>query len=276
MKIAEMLERKRELGYSNETLSKKSGVPVPTIQKVLSGKTRNPRQKTLEALEAALCPVEADKQEPGLPYQVRDGAIVKPVDRYDPSARAYVIREEAAAYGRKRTYTMEDINVLPEGIWAELIDGEMIFRPAPTRTHQRINGDLYMTVRSYLKEVGKDCEVYAAPYAVYLWGDDSECFLPDLTVFCDHEKSIVEGCLGAPDWVIEIASPSTFRRDYGKKLYKYREAGVRLYWIIDPARKMTLVHQFDEREETTGMYPFEEEIPCALDLGLRIRIADFL
>ncbi len=163
MKIDKMRERKRELGYSNETLSKKSGVPVPTIQKVLSGKTRNPRQKTLEALEAALCFVQLDSSEPEVPYRVKDGAIVKPVDRYDPSAQAYLIREEAAIYGRKRTYTMEDINALPEGIWAELIDGEMLFRPAPTRTHQRINGDLYMTVRSYLKSTGKDCEVYAAP-----------------------------------------------------------------------------------------------------------------
>ena len=297
MTLEEMRERKRELGYSNETLAEKSGVPLATVQKVLSGTTKNPRQKTVEALAAVLQAgavvrrpaanivrknnpgdIEREKkEEPEIPYEVGEGGFIrKRVDRYDPAEKAYVLREAAVEYGTSRTYTMDDIRALPEEIWAELMDGQMVFRAAPNRTHQRINGGMYYAVVSYLRETGRDCEVYIPPYGVFIWGDESEYLQPDLTVFRDHAKSAMDGCVGAPDWVIEIVSPSTRKNDYNRKLFKYREAGVKLYWIIDPMTEMTLVFQFDGNEETTGLYPFEEEIVCAIEPGLKVRIADML
>ena len=273
MTLEEMLRRKRELGYSNETLAQLSGVPQTTVQKVLSGTTKNPRQKTVEALARALT-VGVPLEE--LPYRVEGGAVVKRVDYYEPSVQGYMVRENAVEYGKKRKYTMDDIRALPAEIWAELMDGELVFRGAPSRKHQKINGEMHLAVANYLKAAGKDCEVYIPPFGVFIWGDESEYLLPDLTVYCDHSKSVDEGCLGAPDWVVEIISPSTKKEDYGRKMKKYRECGVKLYWIIDPVQEMTVVFFWNRGEEAMELYPFSEEIPCPFCPDLKIRIADML
>ena len=282
MTLEEMRERKRALGYSNEILAEKSGVPLATVQKVLSGITKSPRRKTVEALERALTknrfPEQGLSEE--LPYAVdRDGCITQRIDYWDPALQARMVREAAVEYGVKRKYTMEDIRALPEGVRAELIDGKMIFMASPNRTHQRINGGMHLAVANYIRDTGRDCEIYIPPYGVFLHADESEYFEPDLTIFCDHEKSRFDGCFGAPDWIVEIVSPSSKSNDYGKKLFKYREAGVKLYWIIDPMREMTLIYDFSGTEavgETTGLYPFDEELSCALCPDLKIRIRDML
>ena len=282
MTLEEMRERKRALGYSNEILAERSGVPLATVQKVLSGITKNPRRKTVEALELALTKKNLQTQgyTEELPYAVdRDGCITKRVDFWDPAVQARVLREAAVEYGGRRKYTIEDIRALPEGVRAELIDGKMIFMASPNRTHQRINGGMHLAVANYIHNTGKDCEIYIPPYGVFLHADESEYFEPDLTIFCDHEKSRFDGCFGAPDWIVEIVSPSSKSNDYGKKLFKYREAGVKLYWIIDPMREMTLIFDFsgnEAAEETTGLYPFDEELSCALCPDLKIRIRDML
>ena len=85
----------------------------------------------------------------------------------------------------------------------------------------------------YTKKKG-ECEVYAAPFAVFLNKDDHNYIEPDISVICDKNKLDDRGCNGSPDWVIEITSPSDPQRDYGIKLFKYRTAGVREYWIINP------------------------------------------
>ena len=285
MTLEEMRERKRALGYSNEILAEKSGVPLATVQKVLSGITKNPRRNTVEALELALMKRSLPEQEHSggsgeLPYAVdRDGCITQRIDYWDPALQARMVREAAVEYGVKRKYTMEDIRALPEGVRAELIDGKMIFMASPNRTHQRINGGMHLAVANYIRDTGRDCEIYIPPYGVFLHADESEYFEPDLTIFCDHEKSRFDGCFGAPDWIVEVVSPSSKSNDYGKKLFKYREAGVKLYWIIDPMREMTLIYDFSLTEavgETTGLYPFDEELSCALCPDLKIRIRDML
>lgn len=282
MTLEEMRERKRALGYSNEILAERSGVPLATVQKVLSGITKSPRRKTVEALERALTKNRLPEQglSEELPYAVdRDGCITQRIDYWDPALQARMVREAAVEYGVKRKYTMEDIRALPEGVRAELIDGKMIFMASPNRTHQRINGGMHLAVANYIRDTGRDCEIYIPPYGVFLHADESEYFEPDLTIFCDHEKSRFDGCFGAPDWIVEVVSPSSKSNDYGKKLFKYREAGVKLYWIIDPMREMTLIYDFSGTEavgETTGLYPFDEELSCALCPDLKIRIRDML
>ena len=99
------------------------------------------------------------------------------------------------------------------------------------------------------------------------------------TIMLGTNDSAQDGCFGAPDWIVEVVSPSSKSNDYGKKLFKYREAGVKLYWIIDPMREMTLIYDFSGTEavgETTGLYPFDEELSCALCPDLKIRIRDML
>ncbi|MDE5589145.1 MAG: Uma2 family endonuclease [Acetatifactor sp.] len=76
--------------------------------------------------------------------------------------------------------------------------------------------------------------IYLAPYAVFLNADETNYVEPDISVICDKSKLDERGCNGAPDWIIEVVSPSTERMDYGIKLFKYRSAGVREYWIVNP------------------------------------------
>ena len=137
---------------------------------------------------------------------------------------------------------MQDIYALPDGKRAELIDGQIYSMAPPSFTHQRILNYLNNEIYNYIKSKDGTCEVIPAPFAVFLDGNDNKNYLePDLSVICDLSKLDEKGCHGAPDWVIEIVSPNSRRMDYYLKLFKYRTAGVREYWIVDPTDKSVQV-----------------------------------
>ena len=173
-----------------------------------------------------------------------------------------------------RVYTVADIADLPEGLFAELDDGKVFYMDAPAATHQEIAVEMHLAVANHIKAKGGGCKVYIPPYGVYLKNDDKTYFLPDLTVICDHSKLDEKGCHGAPDWIVEVTSPSTKKRDYGMKLFRYRTAGVREYWIIDPQRRTVMVYVFDAKPEDASLYSFEDEISPSLYPDLKIRLAD--
>lgn len=150
---------------------------------------------------------------------------------------------------KEQCYTVEDIYNLPEGERAELIDGQIYYMAPPKRKHQKLAMELSTAINSYIKAKGGSCEVYAAPFAVFLNEDDYNYVEPDISVICDKNKLDDRGCNGAPDWVIEIVSPSTKQLDYFTKLFKYRTAGVREYWIVDLEKNNVRVYYF-ETEET--------------------------
>ena len=110
----------------------------------------------------------------------------------------------------------------------------------------------------------------AAPFAVFLNEDDINYVEPDISVICDLSKLDEKGCHGAPDWVIEIVSPSSKPRDYMTKLFKYRTAGVREYWIVDPDKQMTMVYGFEK--DTVEQYDFGEEVPAGIYDGFAIKV----
>ena len=260
MTLQEMQERKRTLGYSNARLAVISGVPLGTVQKIMSGKTENPRRKTLESLEKAL-----------------SGEMKQETDDAFSTGEPSLLREAAAAYGTAlRKYTIEDIYALPDGVRAELIDGRLYYMASPTRTHQKIAGEMYLAVANYIKAHGGRCEVYIPSFAVFLNADDTIYVEPDLSVICDPDKLDDRGCNGAPDWIVEVVSPSSQKMDYCIKLFKYRAAGVREYWIIDPQKRVVMVYLFGKGEEEGTMYSFEEEIPCSIYPDLKIKPASLL
>ncbi|MCD8347535.1 MAG: Uma2 family endonuclease [Lachnospiraceae bacterium] len=164
---------------------------------------------------------------------------------------------------KERIYTVEDIEALPDGQRAELIDGEIYDMSTPTRTHQRLVHHLDRIIGNYMVEKGGSCEVNPAPFAVYLNQDDYNYIEPDITVVCDPSKLDDKGCHGAPDWVIEIVSPTTRSRDYGIKLFKYRMAGVREYWIIDPGENRIAVYDF-ENESMYMSYTLSDKVPVGI------------
>ncbi len=149
---------------------------------------------------------------------------------------------------KEKRYTVDDIYALPPGERAELIRGEIHAMAPPTSTHQRIVHFLDWTIGSYIRKNNGDCEVFPAPFAVFLRDDDRTYVEPDLSVICDREKVDDRGCHGAPDWVIEIVSPSSKRMDYYIKLAEYKEAGVREYWIVDPYKKYIIVYDLEHEE----------------------------
>ena len=163
---------------------------------------------------------------------------------------------------QERIYTTADIYDLPDGQRAELIDGQIYFMSPPSRRHQKISMELSATIRDYIRSHNGSCEVYSAPFAVFLNEDDRNYVEPDISVICDPNKLTDRGCTGSPDWIIEIVSPSSRRMDYFIKLFKYRSSGVREYWIVDPDKKQIIVYNFVNDDMTP--YTFTDSVKVGI------------
>lgn len=172
-------------------------------------------------------------------------------------------------------YTIDYIYALPDGQRAELIDGTIYDMTPPSRFHQDISGELFRTISNYVHDKKGSCKVYHAPFAVFLSADDKTYVEPDICVICDTDKLNDRGCNGAPDFIIEIVSPSSQRMDYFVKLFKYRTAGVREYWIVNPMKKTVQVYSFEGKEDSC-QYSFDDEINVAIYEDLTICLADFI
>lgn len=162
-----------------------------------------------------------------------------------------------------KRYTVADIEALPEGERAELIDGEMFMMASPTLTHQDILVGLSSKIWNYIEEHKGKCKILPAPIAVYIKDDIHNYVEPDISVICDKEKLDEKGCHGAPDWVIEIVSPSSRHMDYVRKLSLYEEAGVREYWIVDPEQRNVTVHDL-EHQEGPELHSFSERVKAGI------------
>ena len=177
---------------------------------------------------------------------------------------------------KTNVYTIDDIYALPEGKRAELIDGQIYMMAPPTRIHQEISFSLSRKIADFIDAKGGSCRVYPAPFAVFLNQDKRNYVEPDISVICDMGKLDDKGCNGAPDWVVEVASPGTKHMDYGIKLFKYHAAGVREYWIINPMMKTVNVYDWEHDDENTNQYAFHEDIPSCIYSDFSIRLDQLL
>lgn len=166
-------------------------------------------------------------------------------------------------------YTIDDIYTLPDGERAELIDGQLYDMAPPNIRHQRILSFLHLEIGNYIRANEGACEVFPAPFAVFLFADGSKYLEPDISVICDKDKLDEHGCNGAPDWVIEIVSPGSRVMDYYTKLSLYREAGVREYWIVDPEKQTILVYDLG-RAAAPAIYSFADTIKVNIYDNLEI------
>ena len=173
-------------------------------------------------------------------------------------------------------YTIADIEALPEGERAELIDGEMFRMDAPTRTHQELLMEISFEIKSHIKRNKGKCRVIPAPFAVYIKKDKRNYVEPDIIVACDQDRLEEKGCHGAPDWAIEIVSPSSIKMDYERRVKLYREAGVREYWIVDAQKERVTVYDFEHDKETAA-YAFTDRIKAGIfeELYLNLSEMDF-
>ncbi len=174
------------------------------------------------------------------------------------------------ALKKEDIYTIEDIYALPNGKRAELIDGKIYYMAPPNTRHQRLVHLFDREIGNYIQSKKGECEVFPAPFAVFLNKDDINYVEPDISVICDKSKLDEKGCHGAPDWIIEIVSPGNKPMDYFTKLFKYRAADVREYWIVDPTKEMIIVYRFEK--ETMDDYSFGMDVPVGIYEGFSITI----
>lgn len=161
-----------------------------------------------------------------------------------------------------KTYTEEDYYNLPEDVRAELINGQFYDMSAPSTLHQKILSRLHAAIFNYISAKGGNCEVLPAPFAVNLLNDKKNIVEPDISVICDPDKLTDKGCNGAPDWIIEIVSPSNPSHDYITKLSLYHDAGVREYWIVDPQSKY--IHVYNMETGNLDVYSFNDTVKAGI------------
>jgi len=164
--------------------------------------------------------------------------------------------------------TYEDYyNMEHDGNKYELIDGELYAMAAPSISHQEVLGNLHWKIRAFL-EGHKKCRVIIAPVDVRLnhKKKDDTVLQPDLIVVCDPSKTKDgKSVKGAPDFVVEIFSPSTRKRDIQMKLPRYKEAGVKEMWFIEPDTQTIFVFKPDSpSEDIARICTIDEEITLSI------------
>lgn len=163
--------------------------------------------------------------------------------------------------GEKR-YTVEEFYSLGIEEPCELIDGKIYdMSPSPSIRHQDIAGGLFVEIKSYIKRNGGKCRPFIAPTDVKL--DDGTIVVPDIFVACKPENFDEQKYNGAPDWIIEVASPNNSERDYGEKLHLYRDSGVKEYWVIDPLSEKVTVYIFG-KPNVFEFYNFDDRITAGI------------
>lgn len=253
MNLEMLRKRKKERGLTNQELAELSGVPLGTVNKIFSGATKSPQYDTLLAIETAL----------GMNvYQ--DGP---PLDGY--------VKEAESTYGWRNSYTIEDYHALPDNVRAELIDGQFYYMGAPSAVHQLLLGELYYHVKDYIKKKKGPCNVFLAPFDVRLDQDDKTVVQPDLLIICTPDRLNEKGLDGAPEFVAEIVSSGTAKKDYSVKLRKYWNAGVKEYWVIDPVKSRIVVYTFEGENMDMKIYGMTDRIPVGIYEDLTIDFGEF-
>jgi Uncharacterized protein conserved in cyanobacteria len=165
----------------------------------------------------------------------------------------------------------------------ELIKGRIMQMAAPSTKHQRVSWNLTVTIGKHFQK--QNCQAFAAPFDVRLFDkrksakanqDIFTVVQPDICVICDEEKLDEQGCLGAPDLVIEILSPGNSSKEMRLKKELYEESGIREYWIFDPERET--VHQFHLAGESAygpaTIYINEDTLNCVIFPDLKIPLLE--
>ena len=257
MTIEEIKRRKVQRGLTNEQMAKLSGLPLTTVQKVLGGTTKSPRYKTVSALAAVF---ENDEEEERV-YQPKN-----------------------LKYPRQGSYTLEDYLALPDDQRVELIDGVFYDMTSPSMPHQLIGGDIYSVLKGYIKGHKGDCVIFAAPADVQIDKDNRTIVQPDVMIVCDRSKIRYARIFGAPDFIVEVLSPSTRSKDILIKSAKYKSAGVKEYWMVDLKAKSVTKMLFGapDKEEPDGdirieTFPFEKPVPVSLfDGEISVNFAELM
>lgn len=234
-------KRKEELGYTYEDIASKADLPLEMVVDYFSERISSLGYVSLRAINQVLFPEEADK-----------------IGEPEPAYKIHMMK-------RQGEYTVEDYLAWPEDQRIELIDGVIYDMAAPVDIHQLVAGTLYAKLLSYIQSKKGKCIPVISPIDVQLDMDDKTMVQPDVIILCDRSKFKNGRIWGAPDFVIEVLSPSTRKKDMIKKISKYQAAGVKEYWIVNLQEKKVIVYSnMTSGSKDIVIYPFENEIPVGI------------
>ena len=272
--LDELKELKKESHYSYREIAEKSGVPLGTVQKVFGGITTSPRRSTIEALTKVLMEEPDDYL-----YREKINSYINAVNKDTGAGKVseMALEYEASESGlddliehvlstkKAGEFTIDDYYLISEKYRIELIDGEIFDMAAPVFSHQHIGGLVYYQMMNFRLQNYEKCIPAIAPLDVQLDADDKTMVQPDLIVLCDIRKNQEKKIVGAPDFVLEVFSPSSRFKDRTRKHDKYKDAGVREYWMVDPLNQRVIVRDFEGGLD--GIYTFNQKVPVRISGG---------
>lgn len=284
MKIDEIRQRKKKLKLTTYQLALLADLPQGTVSKILTGETKNPSYLTIEKIDETLQQEEMKARLEAYITAMQKYFSEHPEDEDNQKKFEEIYRSEnnlndapipfavpkdddTSIYGnlalQDNKITVSQLHKMGESRELQLIDGSVIISEMAGVSHQRMVKKLGRAISDFIDDNNGNngkCEVFDLGVNVYLNEDEYTLVIPDITVICNPGQIDEKGIQGAPDWVIEVVSPSSRQVDYHKKLYKYMDAGVREYWIVDLDRQMVSVCINGEPMQVT-IYAFEDTIP---------------
>ena len=176
----------------------------------------------------------------------------------------------------KRQYTYGDLLAMEDGDRYELYDGELVPVKADSIVHDAVHSEI-----KGLHLKGKTCRVFGPNCGVRLFDEKDDppelsklVVKPDIMVVCDPDKVTGKDCRGAPDLVVEILSESNMQNDINRKFLLYQRAGVKEYWLVNPATKSVTVHlrEGDRFSKISYLYQQDDPVPVTVLNGFMIEM----
>ena len=195
-----------------------------------------------------------------------------------PESNSNTLKEDEPAFGEKEQYnsqtvlpsnkkpgeyTLDDYYALPDDQRVELIDGVFYDMSAPSTIHQIISLNMSIQIKRFIDKNKGNCMVFIAPCDVQLDMDNKTMVQPDVMIICKKDKIVKKNIFGCPDFIVEVLSSSTKKKDMSLKLAKYENAGVKEYWMVDPDKLKIIVYDF-AHDYDVSIYGFEDKVPVGL------------
>ena len=284
--IKKLKDRKKALKLTTAHLAYLADLPVGTVSKVMTGETKNPSYITIDKIDRALLHEEmllrikkyrellmdyiknhqdenVDQKEFEKKYREDNNLNDAPIPYAIP-----ILHENDGnlALRKDDRVDVSILNEIGEDKLIELLDGHLIFNEAPGIIHQRIVQNLGKVLDKYISSNKGKCQMFNVGVDVRLDEDEYTSLIPDVLIVCDGEKVHDDAIYGAPDFVIEVTSPSTRHRDYNEKMHKYMVSGVREYWIVDIEKEKVTTY-IEGEPMMAYIYSFDDEIPIYIYNG---------
>ena len=242
MTLEEMNKARIDRGYTYRQIAKGAGVALGTVQKVFGGTTSSPRYDTMQKLNAFF--------------------VAESSPAYNKNTSSAERVKIHRMHNNENGYSINDYLEWPEDERIELIDGVIYNMASPSSAHQIFDLAIASQIFTQIRKHGGGCVPMIAPVDVQIDSDDKTMLQPDFLIVCDKNKINEKRVVGAPDFVIEILSPSTRIKDVFIKQNKYMTSGVREYWTVDLQEKAVTVYLFTEGHVV--QYSLEDTVPIGI------------